>query len=174
MAAVMAAAAGREPVTRARRLVVKLGTSVLTGGPTTRGAGLDLPYFARLASQVQALAAGGRETVIVSSAAIACGMHVLGLKERPRAIPMKQACAAVGQSGLMRAYEEAFAPHGRRSPNADLNERIAAGILACFPPELFDSTGLFHSLWMVRLRYATEEAEGMLEELIRTERACAE
>ncbi|HEX7125853.1 MAG TPA: glutamate 5-kinase [Thermodesulfobacteriota bacterium] len=110
----MAAAAGREPVTRARRLVVKLGTSVLTGGPTAKGAGLDLPYFARLASQVQALAASGRETVIVSSAAIACGMHVLGLKERPRAIPMKQACAAVGQSGLMRAYEEAFAPHGRR------------------------------------------------------------
>lgn len=75
---------------------------------------------------------------------------------------------------LLTSLREAFAPHGRRSPNADLNERIAAGILACFPPELFDSTGLFHSLWMVRLRYATEEAEGMLEELIRTERACAE
>ena len=105
---------GRAAVTRARRVVVKLGTSVLTGGPTAKGAGLDRPYFVRLAGQVALLAGQGRETVIVSSAAIACGMHVLGLKERPRAIPLKQACAAVGQSGLMRAYEEAFAPHGRR------------------------------------------------------------
>jgi glutamate 5-kinase len=100
-------------VSRARRVVVKLGTSVLTGGPAARSTGLDRPYFSRLAAQVERLAAGGRETVLVSSAAIACGMHVLGLKERPRAIPLKQACAAVGQSGLMRAYEEAFAPHGR-------------------------------------------------------------
>lgn len=114
MAAVADASPGRGPVTRARRLVVKLGTSILTGGPTARGAGLDRPYFDRLAAQVQALAAHGRETVLVSSGAIACGMHVLGLKERPKAIPVKQACAAVGQTGLMRAYEEAFRPHGRQ------------------------------------------------------------
>ncbi len=104
----------RAAVSRARRVVVKLGTSVLTGGPTARGAGLDHAYFASLAAQVEALAASGCETVLVSSAAIACGMHVLGLKERPRAIPLKQACAAVGQTGLMRAYEEAFARYGRK------------------------------------------------------------
>ncbi len=114
MAAVIDPSSPRGPVTRVRRLVVKLGTSVLTGGPTAGGAGLDRPYFTRLAAQVQALAGQGRETVVVSSAAIACGMRMLGLKERPKAIPMKQACAAVGQSGLMRMYEEAFLPHGRR------------------------------------------------------------
>jgi glutamate 5-kinase len=104
----------RAAVARARRIVVKLGTSVLTGGPTARGAGLDHPYFAGFAAQVATLHIQSREVVIVSSAAIACGMHVLGLKERPRAIPQKQACAAVGQSGLMRAYEEAFSPLARR------------------------------------------------------------
>ena len=52
-----------------------------------------------------------------------------------------------------------------KSPNADLNEQIATSILACFPSELFDSTGLLSSLWMVRLRQATDDAQGMLDEL---------
>ncbi len=56
----------------------------------------------------------GIETILVSSGAILAGMEALGLTERPRDLPLKQAAAAVGQSHLMRAYEEAFQPCGRR------------------------------------------------------------
>lgn len=54
---------------------------------------------------------------------------------------------------------------GSPSPNCDLNERIAASILACFPGELFDTTYQFHSLWAVKLRIATDDAQEMLDEL---------
>jgi len=52
------------------------------------------------------------------------------------------------------------------SPNADLNARIAAGILACFPSELFDSTGLFRSLWLMRLTSIADDTQGMIDELL--------
>ncbi len=55
------------------------------------------------------------------------------------------------------------------SPNADLNARIASSILSCFQPELFDSTGLFRSLWLVRLSNVTNDAQGMIEELLACE-----
>ena len=59
------------------------------------------------------------------------------------------------------------------SPNADLNARIATAILSCFPAELFDSTGQFHSLWLLRLFSATEDAQGMIAELLSPEPASA-
>jgi len=52
------------------------------------------------------------------------------------------------------------------SPNADLNAEIASSILACFQPELFDSTGLLRSLWLTRLANVTNDAQGMVEELL--------
>lgn len=52
------------------------------------------------------------------------------------------------------------------SPNADLNLQIAESVLAAFPPELFDSTGLPHSLWMLRMAAVTQEAQGMLDALL--------
>lgn len=52
------------------------------------------------------------------------------------------------------------------SPNADVNERIGQSVLACFPPELFDSTGTFHSLWAVRMINTTSDAQGMIDELL--------
>jgi hypothetical protein len=54
------------------------------------------------------------------------------------------------------------------SPNADLNLRIAAGILACFPGDLFDSTGQFQSLWLIRLHNAAADVQGMIEDLLGT------
>jgi hypothetical protein len=48
------------------------------------------------------------------------------------------------------------------SPNRDLNRRIAAGVLACLPPELFDSTGLLRSLWMTRISHAADDAQGLI------------
>jgi hypothetical protein len=52
------------------------------------------------------------------------------------------------------------------SPNADLNAQIASSILACFQPELFDSTGLLRSLWLTRLANVTNDAQGMVEDLL--------
>ena len=55
------------------------------------------------------------------------------------------------------------------SPNADLNARIAGGILACFPPRLFLSSGVFRSLWMLRLATAAEDVRSMIDELLELE-----
>ena len=61
-----------------------------------------------------------------------------------------------------------------RSPNADLNERIAASIVSCFPSDAFEMTGPFHSLWMLRLRYAADDAQGMLDQLCRHDQCPSE
>jgi hypothetical protein len=66
-------------------------------------------------------------------------------------------------SSLRASFRQGLAP---MSPNADLNARIAASILCCFPPELFDSTGQFRSLWMQRLSNATSDAQGLIDELL--------
>ena len=66
-------------------------------------------------------------------------------------------------ASLRAAFRQGLTP---TSPNADLNAKIAAAILSCFPPELFDSTGIFRSLWLSRLTNVTSDAEGMIEELL--------
>ncbi len=91
-----------------KRLVIKIGSRTLTAGESD----LDRATIGRLAAQVAGLRARGLEVVIVSSGAVAAGRKDLGLTGRPKTIPQKQAAAAVGQSRLMRAYEEAFAPFG--------------------------------------------------------------
>lgn len=93
-----------------KRVVVKVGSGVLSRG----GIGLHRPTVAGLASALASLRARGIEVVLVSSGAILAGMKALALAERPRDLPVKQAAAAVGQSHLMRAYEEAFQPCGLR------------------------------------------------------------
>ena len=95
-------------LTNIRRIVIKIGSRVLT----REESGLDDAIMAEIAAQVARLRQEGREVIIVSSGAIAAGRKELGLEERPRTIPQKQATAAVGQSRLMHAYENAFAPHG--------------------------------------------------------------
>src|SRR2546427_9533091 len=99
--------AARRQLGRVRRLVVKVGTS-LVAGP---GTGPDPDRIAALAAEI-AGAREGRETVLVTSGAIATGMARLALPVRPRSIPEKQAAAAVGQSALMWPYEAAFKRHG--------------------------------------------------------------
>jgi glutamate 5-kinase len=94
----------------ARRVVVKVGSGVLSRG----GIGLHRPAVSGLASALAALRGRGIEVILVSSGAILAGMEALGLAARPRDLPVKQAAAAVGQSHLMRAYEEAFQPLGLR------------------------------------------------------------
>jgi glutamate 5-kinase len=91
-------------------VVVKVGSGVLSRG----GICLHRPTIAALASDLAGLRARGLEVILVSSGAILAGMEALALAERPRDLPLKQAAAAVGQSHLMRAYEEAFRPCGLR------------------------------------------------------------
>ncbi|WP_213453173.1 glutamate 5-kinase [Rhizomonospora bruguierae] len=96
----------RDEVSHARLVVVKVGSSSLT----TAGGGLA---EGRVDGLVDALAAGGREVVLVSSGAIAAGLAPLGLRRRPRDLATQQAAASVGQGLLIGRYAQAFARHGR-------------------------------------------------------------
>ena len=92
----------------ARRLVVKVGSSLVTNG----GQGLDQSALARWATEISALVRDGRQVILVSSGAVAEGMRRLGWKRRPKALHELQAAAAVGQMGLVQAYETCFRSHG--------------------------------------------------------------
>ena len=98
----------RRALTHARRLVVKVGSGLVTAP----GIGPDPDRIERLAGDIAAARRDEREVALVSSGAIATGMARLALAERPRSIPEKQAAAAVGQSALMWQYEIAFKRHG--------------------------------------------------------------
>jgi glutamate 5-kinase len=93
-----------------RRLVVKVGSG-LVAEPAV---GPDAARIGSLAAELSAVARRRLEVALVSSGAIASGTARLGLRERPRSIPEKQAAAAIGQVALMWHYEQAFAAHGRR------------------------------------------------------------
>jgi len=95
-------------IAAARRLVVKVGSALVTNN----GEGLDLAAISEWARQIAALRGTGKEVVLVSSGAIACGMQRLGWSKRPHAVHELQAAAAVGQMGLAQVYESAFARHG--------------------------------------------------------------
>jgi len=95
--------------TRGKRIIVKFGSGILTN---PKGNGLDRKQFARLTTEVAALRRAGHECLIVSSGAVAAGMAVLGLAERPKNLAAKQACAAIGQTKLMELYGSMFARHG--------------------------------------------------------------
>lgn len=95
-------------VAAASRIVVKVGSSLVTN----EGRGIDHDAVARWAGEIAQLAKAGKAVVLVSSGAIAEGMQRLGWPTRPRAIHDLQAAAAVGQMGLIQAYERAFARHG--------------------------------------------------------------
>ena len=94
-------------VKQARRIVVKVGSSLVTA----EGRGLDHAALSRWAEQIAALTAQGKEVVLVSSGAIAEGIARLGWKKRPKAVNELQAAAAVGQMGLVEAYESIFRTH---------------------------------------------------------------
>jgi len=108
----------------ARRIVVKVGSSLVTN----EGRGVDAQAIGNWCRQLAALAAQGRELVMVSSGAIAEGMKRLGWASRPRELPELQAAAAVGQMGLVQMYESQLSQRGLRSAqvlltHADLADR---------------------------------------------------
>ena len=90
------------------RVVVKLGTGVLTDASKQP----DLAQMEQLVAQVASQRKAGRELVLVSSGAVGAGMGALGHSKRPADLAELQACAAVGQSRLMATYEKLFAVHG--------------------------------------------------------------
>jgi glutamate 5-kinase len=91
----------------AKRIVVKVGSSLLVGPD-----GADAHWVAAFAADVARLRARGQQVLVVSSGAVALGRRRLALGRRALTLPEKQAAAAAGQSGLMRAWEEALEPHG--------------------------------------------------------------
>lgn len=114
----------RSVIATAKRLVVKVGSSLVTND----GRGLDHEAIGRWAAQIAILRGQGREVVLVSSGAIAEGMQRLGWSRRPREIDELQAAAAVGQMGLAQVYESCFSAHGIRTAqilltHADLADR---------------------------------------------------
>jgi len=111
-------------IAEAKVLVVKVGSSLVT----REGRGVDAEAIARWAAQVAKLREAGRSIVLVSSGAIAEGMQRLGWARRPGAMHELQAAAAVGQMGLVQAYESSFRGHGLHTAqvlltHADLADR---------------------------------------------------
>ncbi len=94
-----------ELLTNARRIVIKLGTGVLTNQHKQP----DLLQIEQLVGQMAGLRTSGRELVVVSSGAVGAGMGAFGYKKRPTELAELQACAAVGQSRLMTLYDHLFA-----------------------------------------------------------------
>ncbi|MBF8223551.1 glutamate 5-kinase [Halomonas sp. 328] len=101
-------APGREALAGARRVVVKIGSALLTND----GRGLDEAAIGGWVDQIAELHRRGIEVVLVSSGAVAAGMVRLGWQARPSAVHELQAAAAVGQNGLTECYEGHFGRHG--------------------------------------------------------------
>ena len=113
-----------ELMARAKRIVVKVGSSLVTND----GRGLDEQAIAQWAAQLAAMVRSGKEVVMVSSGAVAEGMKRLGWATRPKAQHDLQAAAAVGQMGLVHMYESKLREHGVASAqvlltHADLADR---------------------------------------------------
>jgi glutamate 5-kinase len=94
-----------------RRWIIKIGSALLTRD----GAGLDQRILAPWIEQMAGQQAAGREIVLVSSGSVAQGMACMGWRRRPQALHELQAAAAIGQMGLVRAYEHGFSSHGRHT-----------------------------------------------------------
>ncbi|QYM77919.1 glutamate 5-kinase [Horticoccus luteus] len=90
-----------------QRIVVKLGTGVLTSGIGE----LHTQRIAAVCAEIAALRARGTEVIVVSSGAVGLGMGALGLAKKPKDVAKKQACAAIGQSRLMQSWETGFHAH---------------------------------------------------------------
>lgn len=102
---------GRSRVASAKTWVVKIGSALITGD----GQGLDKAGIDVWCGQVAALMAAGKRVALVSSGAVAEGCRRLGYRHRPTAIHELQAAAAVGQSGLIEAYQNGFQARGRNT-----------------------------------------------------------
>ena len=94
-----------------KRWIIKIGSTLLT----SEGQGLNHTLIENLARQLVSLIDSDVEVILVSSGSVAEGLHRLGMKQRPQAIHQLQAAAAVGQMGLVQAYETEFTKFGRHA-----------------------------------------------------------
>jgi len=115
---------------RYKRLVIKLGTSLLTGG----SGHLDMDIMSSLTAQIAQLHNEGYEIIVVSSGAVAAGRQKLRLTKERKGIPFKQVLASVGQSHLMNIYDQLFGKH---------NITIAQALLT--KSDLIDRTGYLNA-----------------------------
>src|SRR5258708_21990785 len=92
-------------LSRVRRVVIKIGSSLLTD---KRKKSIHVRFLRHLAEQIRMLQTRNIQSIVVPSGAIAAGLFELGLEKRPKEISKLQALAAVGQSNLMHAYESTF------------------------------------------------------------------
>ena len=111
-----------------KRIVIKIGTSVLTDSSEH----FSLGELKRIVVQVVGLLKKSCEVVIVSSGAIGCGMKSLGLKRKPTELKMLQACAAIGQGKLMKAYEDLFSESGFHTAQVLLTRDAFQDRVRCF------------------------------------------
>lgn len=101
--------ASREALKKAKRIVIKFGTSTITYANGKR----NFSQIDRLAREISDLQNQGKEMILVTSGAVAVGVDRMGLPGKPKTIPGKQAAAAVGQGVLMHTYEKFFADYGQ-------------------------------------------------------------
>lgn len=101
----------RDRLRQAERIVVKVGTSTLTHATGK----LNLYRIEKLVREISDLANQGHQMVLVTSGAVAAGLDSMGLRQKPKAIPEKQAMAAIGQGVLMHIYEKLFAEYGQKA-----------------------------------------------------------
>lgn len=101
----------RDKFRNASKIIVKIGSSLLTAD----GRGLDHQSLGQWADQIATQWQQGRQTLLVSSGAVAEGLARLGWNSRPENLNELQAAAAVGQAGLLQAYETHFQRHGQRT-----------------------------------------------------------
>lgn len=99
----------REALKKAKRIVIKVGTSTITYTNGKR----NFSQIDRLAREISDLQNQGKEMILVTSGAVAVGVDRMGLPGKPKTIPGKQAAAAVGQGVLMHTYEKFFADYGQ-------------------------------------------------------------
>lgn len=98
----------REAVKDKKRIVIKIGSSSLMHNETGR---LNLGKIEKLVRTIVDIKNSGKDVVLVSSGAIAVGRMAIGLDEKPDELPVKQACAAIGQAKLMMVYQKIFAEY---------------------------------------------------------------
>jgi glutamate 5-kinase len=116
------ASEAREALSKATRVVVKIGTNTImrpkdgspriSAGPRTDGSapsgGIDVEYLHRVAAELADLLRAGKELILVTSGAVGMGARALGLAKRSKEVSVRQACAAIGQPLLMEEYRRAF------------------------------------------------------------------
>ena len=98
--------------TEKKRVIVKVGSSTITHDATGN---IDYTKLERLVRQLCDLRAQGKDVCLVSSGAIAVGRYAIGLKDRPKDLATKQACASIGQAYLMSVYQKLFSEYNQRA-----------------------------------------------------------